>query len=196
MTENPLKRPSGSEAALTEQELLEQLRSKDPAAQRRFYERYVGSLAAVCYRYVPEPAAAKDVLQESFIKIFGSLDRFVYRGEGSLRAWSTRIVVNTAIKSLRGRTRFTSMDELPELADEPEMPLVERVPPEVIQGFIKALPDGYRTVFNLFVFEEKSHREIAGLLGIKEDSSASQLARARAVLARQINAYLKEHETE
>ena len=99
MTENPLKRPSGSEAALTEQELLEQLRSKDPAAQRRFYERYVGNLAAVCYRYVPEPAAAKDVLQESFIKIFGSLDRFVYRGEGSLRAWSTRIVVNTAINA-------------------------------------------------------------------------------------------------
>jgi len=64
----------------------------------------------------------------------------------------------------------------------------------VIQGFIKALPTGYRTVFNLFVFEEKTHKEIAALLGIKEDSSASQYARARAVLARQIKQYLKEHE--
>ncbi len=161
---------------------------------RRFYERYVGQLVAVCSRYVPDPADAKDVLQESFIKIFGSLDSFVYRGEGSLKAWSARIVANTAIKSLRGRGRFTSVEVLPEMVQEEDEPLVERVPADVIQGFIKALPDGYRTVFNLFVFEKKSHREIAGLLGIKEDSSASQYARARATLARQIHAYLKEHD--
>ena len=67
------------------------------------------------------------------------------------------------------------------------------MPPGVIQKMIEGLPDGYRTVFNLFVFEHKSHREIAALLGIKEDSSASQFSRARALLARQIKAYLKEH---
>ena len=71
---------------------------------------------------------------------------------------------------------------------------VQEVPAAVLQRMIQELPDGYRTVFNLFVFEKKSHREIAGLLGIRQDSSASQYFRARAYLARQVKAYLKEHE--
>ena len=85
------------------------------------------------------------------------------------------------------------VEALPELPEE-EVADVQKVPPAVLQGFIKALPDGYRTVFNLVVFEQKSHKEVASLLGIKEDSSASQFFRARASLARQINQYLKEYE--
>ena len=193
MTEKLPKRPIGTAAAQSERELLERIRSRDSQAFRLFYERYAGYLTAVCSRYLPERADASDVLQESFIKMFGALDGFQYRGDGSLKAWASRIVVNTALKSLRRKGRLRYVEELPELPEE-EAPDVARVPPEVVQGFIKALPDGYRTVFNLFVFEKKSHREIAGLLGIKEDSSASQYARARAVLARQIKQYLKEHD--
>ena len=85
------------------------------------------------------------------------------------------------------------MEALPDLPEESE-PEVDQVPAPVLQQFIQALPDGYRTVFNLFVFEKKSHREIAALLGIKEDSSASQFFRARALLARKIKQYLKENE--
>ena len=160
---------------------------------RQFYERYADYLTAVCSRYIPEKADAKDVLQESFVKMFGALDAFEYRGEGSLKAWASRIVVNTALKSLRHSGRLHYMEELPELPEESE-PEVDRVPAPVLQQFIQALPDGYRTVFNLFVFEKKSHREIAALLGIKEDSSASQFFRARALLARKIKQYLKENE--
>lgn len=160
---------------------------------RQFYERYADYLTAVCSRYIPEKADAKDILQESFVKMFGALDTFEYRGEGSLKAWSSRIVVNTALKSLRKSGRLRYMEELPDLPEESE-PEVERVPAPVLQQFIQALPDGYRTVFNLFVFEKKSHREIAALLGIKEDSSASQFFRARALLARKIKQYLKENE--
>lgn len=160
---------------------------------RQFYERYADYLTAVCSRYIPEKADAKDVLQESFVKMFGALDSFEYRGEGSLKAWSSRIVVNTALKSLRKSGRLRYMEALPELPEESE-PEVDRVPAPVLQQFIQALPDGYRTVFNLFVFEKKSHREIAALLGIKEDSSASQFFRARALLARKIKQYLKENE--
>ena len=158
-----------------------------------FYERYAGYLTAVCSRYVPDRAEVKDILQDAFVKMFGAVDQFEFRGEGSLRAWASRIVVNGALTNLRKKGRFTAVENLPDI-EEDEPVIADNVPPAVLQGFIQALPDGYRTVFNLFVFEKKSHKEIADMLGIKEDSSASQYFRARAQLAKQIKTYLKEHE--
>ncbi len=194
MQESPRKKFSGSEAGLelNEAQLLERLRSKDPAASRLFYERYAGYLTAVCLRYVPDRSDTKDILQEAFIRMFDRMEDFEFRGEGSLKAWAVRIVVNGALKNLRRKKRLQFVEDLPDLPEEEE-PEVEKMPPGVIQKMIEGLPDGYRTVFNLVVFEHKSHREIAGLLGIKEDSSASQFSRARALLARQIKTYLKEH---
>ena len=190
-----LKRNSSSrpESELTELELLRLVRSGDSSGMRKFYERYVGYLTAVCSRYVVDHAAVKDILQEAFIKIFKGLDTFDYRGEGSVKAWATRIVVNDSLKALKASSRLSFVEDLPD-APEDDEPGLPQVPAAVIQEMIKALPDGYRTVFNLFVFEKKSHREIASLLGIKEDSSASQFFRARAMLAKNIKAYLKEHE--
>ena len=194
MQERARQSLSVSEAGrdLTEARLLERLRSKDPAASRLFYDRYAGYLTAVCLRYVPDRADTKDILQEAFIRMFERVDRFEFRGEGSLKAWAARIVVNGALKNLQRKKRLTFVEDLPDLPEE-EDPAVEKVPPGIIQRMIEELPDGYRTVFNLFVFEQKSHREIADLLGIKEDSSASQFSRARSLLARQIKNYLKEH---
>lgn len=160
---------------------------------RSFYERYAGYLTAVCSRYVVDRSDVKDILQEAFVKAFQGLDRFEYRGEGSVRAWITRIVVNDSLKYLRTSSRLNFVDDLPDLPEDDESSLPD-IPPAVVQNMIKALPDGYRTVFNLYVFEKKSHREIASLLGIKEDSSASQYFRARAMLARNIKQYIKEHE--
>lgn len=157
---------------------------------KALYGRYVGYLTAVCARYIADDDEVKDILQDSFIKIFQSMDRFTYRGEGSLKAWMTRIVVNDALKALR---RKKPLPLSPVLADIPEDedPAFDRVPLDVLQGMIRRLPEGYRTVFNLFVFEEKSHKEIASLLGIKENSSASQLFHAKAMLARWIKDYIK-----
>ena len=182
---------AGSE--LTERELLEALRRKDSRGTRVFYDRYAGYLTAVALRYVPDRSAVKDILQEAFLRIFDAVNRFEYRGEGSLRSWACRIVVNGALKSLRGQGKLQYVEDLPDVPEEEDVP-VQLVPAAVLQRLIQELPDGYRTVFNLYVFEKKSHREIAGLLGIKEDSSASQFFRARALLARQIKTYLKEHE--
>ena len=167
---------------------MERLRRKDPEGMRLFYERYAGYLTAVCTRYVPDRASAQDILQDALLQIFNAAARFEYRGEGSLKAWAGRITVNRALKWLKAQGRL-----LPDMPEE-EVADVRKVPPAVLQDFIKSLPDGYRTVFNLVVFEQKSHKEIAALLGIKEDSSASQFFRARAALARKINQYLKEHE--
>ena len=194
MKEQPKRRPSASEAAsLSERQLLDLLKGKDRDGVRLFYERYAGYLTAVCSRYVTDRADVKDVLQDAFVKMFGAVERFEFRGEGSLKAWASRIVVNGALTSLRKKGRFTAVDNLPDVEDD-EPVQAEKVPPAVLRGFIQALPDGYRTVFNLFVFEKKSHREIADMLGIKEDSSASQYFRARAQLAKQIKTYIKEHE--
>ena len=186
------QRYSASEA-VSEKELLERLRGRNPEGMRLFYERYSGYLTAVCSRYVPDRSSCKDILQDAFLQMFDAVGRFEYRGEGSLKAWASRIVVNRALKWLRSEGRLRFVEDLPDMPEE-ELPTVRNVPPSVLQGFIKALPDGYRTVFNLFVFEQKSHKEIASLLGIKEDSSASQYFRARATLARQIKQYIKEHE--
>ena len=178
---------------LSERELLRLVRSGDPTGTRALYERYVGYLTAVCSRYVPDRAAVKDILQDAFVSIFTRIADFEFRGEGSLRAWMTRIVVNAALKSLRGSGRISYVEELPDCEEE-DLETLPQVPPAILADMIKALPDGYRTVFNLFVFEKKSHKEIAELLGIKENSSASQFFRARALLARQIKDYLKHYE--
>ena len=154
------------------------------------YGRYAGYLTAVCARYIPDDDDVKDILQEAFIKIFQSMDRFSWRGEGSLKAWMTRIVVNDALKSLRRKKSLPLSEVLSDRADEEE-PMFAAVPLQVIQEMIRKLPDGYRTVFNLFVFEDKSHKEIASLLGIKENSSASQLHHAKALLGRWIKEYIK-----
>ena len=157
---------------------------------RMLYDKYVGYLTAVCARYIPDDDDVKDVLQEAFIKAFQSMDRFSWRGEGSLKAWLTRIVVNDSLKALRRKKPLSLSPTLAESVQEEE-PAFEAVPLPVIQGMIRKLPDGYRTVFNLFVFEDKSHKEIASLLGIKENSSASQLFHAKAMLARWIKDYIK-----
>ena len=157
---------------------------------KTLYGQYVGYLTAVCARYIPDDDEVKDILQEAFIKVFKSMDKFSWRGEGSLKAWMTRIVVNDSLKALRRSKPLPLAATLSEPVDEEE-PAFEKVPMDVIQGMIRKLPEGYRTVFNLFVFEDKSHKEIASLLGIKENSSASQLFHAKALLARWIKDYIK-----
>ncbi|MDO4929892.1 MAG: sigma-70 family RNA polymerase sigma factor [Bacteroidales bacterium] len=175
-----------------EQVLSKRLRHRDAEAMRILYDKYAGYLTAVCSRYVICDEDVKDVLQESFIKIFTSADKFDYRGEGSLKAWVTRVVVNESLCFLKRSEKFADIlyeEELPDVAEEEEEPSVSDVPPEVVHELIRQLPAGYRAVFNLFVMEKKSHKEIAQTLHIKENSSASQLFKAKELLARKIKAY-------
>lgn len=180
----------------TEKALVEQARKGDRTAMRQIYDCYSRYLTATCSRYLPDDRDLRDVLQDSFVKIFSSMGRFDYRGEGSLKAWMRQIAVNEALKLIRKRKRSDTVEykwDLPDKEEEEE-PDVGSVPSEVIQMMVKELPEGYRTVLNLYAFEGKSHREIAGLLGITESTSASQLHRARAILARRINDYKKRTE--
>lgn len=180
-----------------EQILAEGCRRGDNAARRELYDRYSGRLLAICVRYVGDRATAEDLMHDAFLKIYGAFDRFTYRGEGSLRAWIERITVNVALEWLRTRNRLGTvpLDEGRAAATlvEPEPAEVARVPRRVLMDFVAELPDGYRTVFNLYCIEGLPHREIARLLGINEKSSSSQLFRARNLLARRIREYLKTH---
>ena len=175
-----------------ERKLIRQIVQGNRIAMKRFYDDYSGYLTAVCARYIPSREDVKDLLQESFLKIFKAIHTFEYKGEGSLRAWSTRIVVNESLRHLKSneKMQFTSLPEedLPNPSDDQE-PDIEDIPTPVIQEMIRTLPPGYRTVFNLYVFEEKSHKEIASMLRIAESSSASQLHRAKGILVKEIELY-------
>lgn len=177
-----------------ESQIMKLVAASDRNAPRLLYDAYAGYLSGVCARYLSDGDDLKDVVQEAFINIFGSLQKFSWTGPGSLRAWVTRIAVNQALKYLRDShaSLFVPIYEWPEeIPDDPKS--LGSVPQQVILSMIRELPPGYRAVFNLYVFEEKSHKEIARILGIKENSSASQFHRAKAILADKINNYIKLH---
>lgn len=178
---------------INEQEILHLIRQNGSLAIKTIYSYYIEYLTAVCSRYVICDEDVKDVLQDSFVKIFTSLNTFEYRGAGSIKAWLVRIVVNESLKFLKKneKTDFLQYEsDLPDAIDEDEdEPDVKNIPSDLILDMIRLLPIGYRTVFNLFVFEKKSHKEIANLLNITESTSTSQFYRAKKMLAKWINEY-------
>lgn len=177
---------------MKEEELVDRCGQGDNLARKLLYERYAGHLMAICVRYTGNREAAQDVLHDGFLQIFRSFGQFTYLGEGSLKAWMSRIMVNEALSYLRKRAaiRYETVEELPDVMDDTD-PDWNEIPPSVLMRFIQELPEGYRTVFNLYVLEEKSHKEIAQLLGITEHTSSSQLYRARVLLMKKITEYRK-----
>ena len=172
-----------------EQQILQQFKRDYNSAMGVLYAEYAGYLAAVCARYIANDDDLKDVLQESLIKIYTQLSTFQYRGKGSLKAWMNRIVVNESLQTLR-RDRKNAVFVGKEPPDMPEEePDTDGMNADEMTEIIRSLPDGYRMVFNLYVVEGKSHKEIAEILGIKPDTSASQLHRAKNILARLITQY-------
>ncbi|MDR3119207.1 MAG: sigma-70 family RNA polymerase sigma factor [Mediterranea sp.] len=181
---------------MEEFKLSEKCKQANNLARKELYELYAGRMFGVCLRYVGDREAAQDLLHDSFLKIYASFDKFTWRGEGSLRAWMERVTVNTVLQHLRRNdvlTHTTGLEGIEESYGEAELPDVETIPQNVLMDFIRELPDGYRTVFNLYTFEEKPHKEIARMLGINEKSSASQLFRAKGALVKKIKEYLRTH---
>ena len=172
-----------------EQRIIGLFSRGETSAMDELYDHYAGYLTGVCARYIAADDDLKDVLQESFIKIFTAISSFDFRGKGSLKAWMTRIVVNESLLFLR-KERLRAPEKL--LADPPDIPEeepnAEGMDAETLTRLIRQLPQGYREVFNLFAIEGLSHKEIATKLGIKPDSSASQYHRAKTLLARMIKA--------
>lgn len=179
---------------MEEQELADRCRQGDNLARKELYESYAGRMLSVCLRYAGDRETAEDLMHDGFLKLFDSFDKFTYRGEGSLRAWMERVMVNTVLQYLRKKdvmNQSTVLDNEPEAYEAPEDSTVDAIPQKVLMQFISELPVGYRTVFNLYIFGEKPHKEIAQILGINEKSSASQLTRAKAALATKVREWMK-----
>ena len=178
-----------------EKKIAEGIRKGSHAAMKELYDEWSGYLFALCLRYIPDRETASDILQDSFVKIFTNTGSFSYKGPGSLKAWISRVTVNEALQYLRKRKSGEMVeykDNLPDVSeDEPEDNDIGAIPAGELQKMIEELPEGYRTIFNLFVFEEMSHKEIAAALGISESTSASQYHRARKLLAKKIKEYGK-----
>lgn len=173
-----------------ELQLLCLVKQGDAMAMKTVYSTYIRYLAAICSRYIVNNEDVKDVLQDSFLKIFSGIASFEYRGRGSLKGWITKITVNEILKFLQKNNRFEFVEISEQEHDKPdEEPDVDALPSSVLFNLIRELPDGYRTIFNLYVIENKSHKEIAKLLDIKESTSASQLHRAKSLLATKIRQY-------
>ncbi len=175
--------------------LVEECRRGNSQARRELYDLHAKRLYAICVRYVGDKEVAEDLLHDSILKIFSSMDRFTWRGKGSLQAWMDRITVNLAIEHLRKKSRISEipLNENWQQSDDAysDMDSGGDIPLDVLMRMISELPDGYRTVFNLFCVEGHSHNEIASMLGINEKSSSSQLVRARSLLASKVKHYTK-----
>lgn len=174
-----------------EQCLVKRLQEGDKTAAREFYSLYADTIAGICSRYVTDEEDIKDVFQNALVSIYSHLADFKYRGTGSLEAWITKVVVNESLKFLRIKERYMMQSLDCESLNEVEedIPSISEIPPDTLRQMLSRLPTGYRTVLNLYVFEGMSHQEIARLLGIRKDSSASQLHRAKNLLVKMLRKY-------
>lgn len=166
-------------------ELIAGCRRKDATAQKELYERYAGKLYALCCRYIKEKMEAEDVLIIAFTKILERIDQF--KGEGSFEGWMKRVVVNESLTYLRrNKNMYLEIDI--EAADrEPYFEMMENhLQAEDLMKMIEELPAGYRTVFNMYAIDGYTHKEIADQLGISENTSKSQLSRARVALQKNL----------
>lgn len=164
----------------------------DRRSQQQLYEAFYGKMMAVCLRYAKDDDIAQDVCQEAFLKVFNKLDKFEDRG--SLEGWIRRIMVTTSIDYIRkDKNNIADVEIEKVIEDETNNPLDEQddsifdgLSFDVIKEYMQKLTPAYRSVFNLYVIEEYSHKEIADMLGISVGTSKSNLAKAKRNLRSEI----------
>ncbi|MGP1610600.1 MAG: RNA polymerase sigma factor [Candidatus Cryptobacteroides sp.] len=166
--------------------IIDKCRKGDRSAQKKLYDYLAPKMFAVCLRYMGDRMPAEDILQDGFITLFSKLD--IYSGEGSFEGWARKIFVNTALMSLRKTDALKLSDDLEEAGNLSSdiSTQIQNIGYKEIMKIVMNLPDGYRTVFNMFVVEGFSHKEIAQALNISEVTSRSQLQRARMILQEKI----------
>ncbi|MGJ7031410.1 RNA polymerase sigma factor [Niabella hirudinis] len=164
------------------EDILEDCRLRDRNAQRQLFYAFAPQMLAVCTRYVKVKEDAEERMLQGFEKFFAQIDSFSFRGEAAFTAYLKRIMVNECLMLLRKRRIVFEEMEDQDFVMVQEETALERLSAKEIFELILKLPEGYATVFNLFVVEDLSHKEIAQLLGITEGTSKSQLSKARSLL--------------
>jgi RNA polymerase sigma factor (sigma-70 family) len=170
---------------VSDSDLIQGCLAGDRKMQELLYQRFSPKMYAVCLRYSNSADDARDLLQEGFIKVFKNLEKF--RSEGSFEGWIRRIFVNTSIEHFRRATTMQSVTEAHENTfEDKEWNAFDNLAEKDVIKMIRDLSPGYKQVFNMYVVEGYSHKEIGELLGISEGTSKSQLARAKMILQKMI----------
>jgi RNA polymerase sigma factor (sigma-70 family) len=173
---------------ITESDLITGCIEGNRRMQEELYRRFSPRMYAVCLRYAGNAEEAEDILQEGFIKVFKKLDSF--RSEGSFEGWVRRIFVNTAIEHFRRKRYLMPVTEKEENTIEGKyLSIIDDLAARDIMAMVQELSPGYRTVFNMYVVEGYTHKEIADMLGISEGTSKSQLSRAKVILQEMVKTF-------
>ncbi len=174
---------------ITESDLINGCIDGNRRMQEELYRRFSPRMYAVCLRYAGNGEEAQDILQDGFIKVFKKLESF--RGDGSFEGWIRRIFVNTAIEHFRRKKYLTPVTEKEENTIEGNYAsALDDLGTKDIMALVQQLSPGYRTVFNMYVVEGYSHKEIGDILGISEGTSKSQLSRAKVILQDMVRKHL------
>ena len=169
-----------------EKQLISKAASGNSRAQRFIYEHYAPKMLSICRQYIRDVQFAEDIMVQGFVKVFRNLGNF--RNEGSFEGWMRRIMVREAIDYLRKKQFVVFDEDLMDARPPSQVDLSTSLEVEEIQALIDALPEGYKMVFILYAIEGYRHQEIAELLQISENTSKSQLYKARKALQEQLTA--------
>ena len=167
-------------------QLIQNCKKNDTKAQSELYILFSSKLFAICLKYCRNRAEAEDNLQDSFVIIFNKVSQ--YNNKGSFEGWLKRITINTALQRYRSKGVFdiVNEDKIEDVNIEVEN---EEVSIDFLLNSIQELPDRYRMVFNLYVLDGYSHKEIAEMLNITTGTTKSNLARARLILKEKVTTY-------
>jgi RNA polymerase sigma-70 factor (ECF subfamily) len=168
------------------EKLINRCKQRDIRAQSEVYQLFAGKLFALCLKYSKNYQEAQDNLQDGFITIFSKIEQ--YKFKGSFEGWLKRIIINTALQKYREKNVLNLISE--EIPEEIEVEIDELdISLDFLLKIIQELPNRYRLVFNMYVLDGYSHREIAELLEISEGTSKSNLSRGRYILKKKVEEY-------
>lgn len=181
---------------MNESQVIAKCQKNDRRAQKALYESYAPKMMAVCMRYSKDYETARDLLHDGFIQVFQKIKS--YKGEGYFEGWLRRVFINLSLENYRQEQRKITVynDYIKDEAEmhyspEDEILDIGDIPRDEILKIIQEMPDGYRNVFNMVIFEDMPHKEIASSLGITEGASRSQFFRAKEFLQKKIEPLLK-----
>jgi RNA polymerase sigma factor (sigma-70 family) len=170
---------------ISESDIIKGCLDNDRKTQEVLYQRFSAKMYAVCLRYSKNADDAQDLLQDGFVKVFRNIDKF--RGDGSFEGWIRRIFVNTSIEHFRKANRSYNVTDTEDVSiEDTSLNALDNLAEKDIIKMIQELSPGYRQVFNMYVVEGYSHKDIGDILGISEGTSKSQLARAKGILKKMV----------
>ena len=174
---------------MTDEEIIEGCVKKNALAQKALYDKFAKKMMGVCLRYSDSQEEGEDILQNGFIQVFNKIDAF--KSAGSLEGWVRKIIVNTALTSLRRAKKLEANLEIEAIEEitEDTNHMSDALAAKELLKIMQSMPTGFKTVFNLHAIEGYSHKEIGELLGITEGTSKSQFSRAKTYLQKIIPQY-------